>query len=64
MKQPNWKQLFLEARELVADDSEMHSHRCGCRDDDPGFVEGPCPGVKESEAFLKRTKHFVKKATE
>ncbi len=64
MAKPNWKQLFLEARKLVAYDSEMHSHRCGCRDDDPGFVEGPCPGVDRAEAFLTRTKSLVKKDAE
>lgn len=61
---PNWKKLFEEARTIIDKESTNHAVSCGCRDDDPQNVEGPCPGVKESEAFLDKTKHLAPKTGE
>ncbi len=61
---PNWKRLFGEARALLNDEADKHAASCGCRDYDPGVVEGLCPGVERNEAFLKRTEHLVEKVAE
>ena len=57
MKSPNWKRLFLEARKLLDSEEMRHANGCGCRDNDD-VVEGPCPGVEERVAFLKKTEQF------
>jgi len=56
-RKPNFEALFLEARRLLEEEDRLHANGCGCRDKDP-IVEGPCPGVKERVAFLKKTAKY------
>jgi hypothetical protein len=61
---PNWRALFREARKLIENEVTLHENSCGCQDVDDGVekggvVEGPCPGLPESKAFLKKTAHLT-----
>ena len=62
MGNPNWKRLFKEARSLLDVEEDRHAAHCGCRDVGDTVVDGPCTGVEERVAFLKRTERLVKKA--
>lgn len=59
-KKPDWKKLFYEARHLLAEEVRRHEIGCGCGDyRDTAVVEGPCPGIAENRAFIKKTETLL-----
>jgi len=59
MAKLNYRALLFEARKLIEDEVTRHENSCGCQDVEDGIekggvVEGPCPGLPEQKAFLKK----------